>query len=1422
MKHNQHIATSARMTTADAVAMPAGPLRGEGTGARICAAPVASARRSPDLPVRLRSRRPRSVHLAAASLLCLLATMAVTVSPASAASGWWHLTSGARPTALQPGVGKPEVQQLTVDATEGLILLQNPENPGEGRIMPLIISPAALETTLDELYGAETAEVTGGPVATGTGDVLGPVATTGTLTSGSPTVEEVPFAEASELVPGQTIEGAGIPAGTTVLSVEGQTVTLSAEATASASGVELTAVPSTVVANVTSATGAFSVGQELSARGIAPGTTIEAVGAGTITLSKAPVAAGGAAVKLGVLAASSGAIVPYTVTFKGARTGRPLPLITALPIGLSGGTAEAKFTEVSKGASDGEVVVSAANLGEVAIDGSSSPVQVVDHLPAGVEAVSIEANVWESEAKASCVLATVTCTFEGTISPFELIEMRIGVKVTPGTPSGPLDEAVVSGGEVPEASLKRSLKIGGSVPFGVDEYEVAFENPGGSLDTQAGSHPFQMTTTVGLTVDSAGNPVSLPKEVDTAFPAGFIGNPTPFAQCTLQQFLRTIAVGKHLGGGTDECPAATALGVAQVTVNEPQALGIRTLMAPVFNIEPAVGEPARFGFMLPGVPVLIDTSVRTGTDYGITAHVRNISEVAGLLRSEITLWGVPGLPAHHNSRGFGCLEETRGYAGHLPCNALEGSAPQAFLAMPTSCEGPLQSTIEAASWDAPKAFTKDSANPMQALDGCNRLPFNSELKVTPDGRAASTPTGLTTDVHVPQEEALNAGGLAPAELRDITVALPQGLELNASAADGLDSCSLAQIGYTGMRELNSEQEPGVTTPQFTAAEPSCPNASKVATVTIRTPVLPNALKGFVYLAAPQNFSAPPQENPFESLVAMYIVARDPVSGVLLKLPFSVSLDQATGQVTATVKETPQAPFEDAEFSFFGGDRAPLATPARCGSYESAASFTPWSGAAPIGANAPPFTISSGPNGSPCPGAALPFSPSLAAGSPNINAGSFSPLTTTITRQDGEQDIQQVTLHMAPGMSGILAGVPLCPEAQANAGTCGEASRIGETIVSVGLGGDPFTVTGGKVYLTEKYQGAPFGLSIVNPADAGPFHLGKVVVRARIEVDPATAQLTITTGEIPHIIKGFPLQIKHVNVNINRPGFTFNPTNCNPMSITGSIGSTEGASSPVSTQFQVTNCAALRFAPKFTVSTTGKTSKANGASLTAKLSYPNAPQGSQANITKVKVELPKQLPSRLTTLQKACTSAQFQANPAGCPAASIIGHAVVHTPLLPVPLTGPAYFVSHGGEAFPSLIIVLQGYGVTVQLVGTTFISKAGVTSSTFKTVPDVPFNTFELTLSQGKFSALASNLPASAKGSFCGQKLVMPAEFLAQNGALVRQNTPVAVTGCAKHKLTRAQKLAAALRACRHKPTSRRAACARKAHRKYGGVKRKR
>ncbi len=1026
----------------------------------------------------------------------------------------------------------------------------------------------------------------------------------------------------------------------------------------------------------------------------------------------------------------------------------------------------------------GKLVVTATNLGNAVTSGE---VKVMDKLPPGLKAFSIEAERTGGTVPVAltCVLASLTCTYTGPIAPFESVEVQIGVAVSATPQAGEANEATVTGGGGLSASTKRDL-IFGEPAFGIEEYRLAAENEGGTSATQAGSHPYQVTTAVTLNQREAKTPagklsvpVELPKDLSFQWPAGMIGNPTVIPHCTMGQFGELVESG---GENVNRCPQQTAVGVAVVVVDETLKVGRLAFTVPLFNLEPAVGEPARFGFYVPvgAVPVIIDTAVRTGGDYGITVSVHNIAQTISFLSSTVTVWGVPGDPSHDASRGWGCLQQTAGASNvELPCTPSEGGDPPPFLSLPTSCTGALQTSVEADSWLEPQSKVVTQGDAMPALDGCNRLPFAPSVRVTPDGTAASTPTGLNVDVHVPQDSVLLGKGLAESNVRGISVTLPEGVGLNPAGADGLLACSEGEIGFTGVDPASGQDlfSPGLS-------EPFCPDAAKVGTVRIKTPLLPNVLEGAVYLASQS-------ANPFGSLVAMYIVAQDPVSGTLVKLPGEVSLSPS-GQITGTFEHNPQLAFEDAELHFFGGERAPLATPAHCGTYTTNASFVPWSAEGGSEAvltvqSSSAFGISSGPNGIPCPGAALSFNPSLTGGTTSIQAGGFSPFTTTMTREDGQQNLKAITLHMPPGISGLLSSVKLCGEAQANAGTCGPESEIGETIVSVGLGGDPFSVKGGKVFVTEGYEGAPYGLSIVNPAKAGPFDLGQVVVRAKIEVDPITAQLTVTTDSsgpyaIPTILDGIPLQIKHVNVTINRPGFTFNPTNCNPMQITASLSSAEGATRNVAVPLQVTNCAVLGFKPAFSVSTNGKTSRQTGASLRVKLAYPKAAFGSQANIKSVKVDLPKQLPSQLKTLQKACPAATFNANPAGCAPESRIGEARATTPLLPVPLTGPVYFVSYGGAKFPELVIVLSGYGTTVQLHAETFINKAGVTSSTFRTIPDVPVGTFELTLPQGKFPALAA-----PGGKLCQTKLKMPTVFTAQNGAVIKQNTPIAVTGCPKH-----------------------------------------
>ncbi len=887
--------------------------------------------------------------------------------------------------------------------------------------------------------------------------------------------------------------------------------------------------------------------------------------------------------------------------------------------------------------------------------------------------------------------------------------------------------------------------------FGIESFSVSLTDPSGQPMVQAGSHPdvatalhFNKATFPGGGTGPDGNP----RDIEVNMPPGLIGNPLAAPTCT-QEELR----GPLSQGFAAECPTNSQVGLITIVTyfgGHPNAF-----TGPVFNIQPPTGVPAEFAFNVSSVLVFVNAKVRTGSDSGVSATISGLSQGLPLGDTTLTLWGVPADPVHDVRRGQ-CAQ------GFIP----ECSEPSTAPALPlmtntTACAAtPMTATARADSWQEPGVFDSasfDAGSLGNALtvDGCGILPFEPSVTVTPDTTAADTPAGLTVDVKMPQDGLLNPVGLAPAAVKNATVTLPAGVVINPGQATGLAACLPSQDGI------------GSDGPS------SCPAASKVGTVAVTTPLLPDKLEGNVYVL---------QSNPPE----LKLLVAASADGVNLKLVGDVHLDENTGRLTTTFKNTPQLPFTDLKLAFSGGAQAALATPATCGEYESASDFTPWS--APQGLDAlstDSFQISSGPGGSAC-AASLPFTPSLIAGATTDQAGGYTNFSLLLQRGDGQQRVSSLQFKTPEGLLGKISTVPVCAEAQAAAGACPAASQIGHTVVAAGPGPYPLIVPqpGGPaapIYLTGPYKGAPYGLEIAVPVVAGPFDLGTVVVRASIAVDRNTSQLTITTDPLPSILHGVPTDLRTINAVIDRPGFMFNPTSCASRSFSGTALSTEGAAAPISSHFQVGSCQSLKFKPNFSVSTSGRTSRGGGASLDAKIVYPTGAVGAnqasqQANIAKVKVDLPKQLPSRLTTLQKACLAVTFEANPGNCPAASVVGTGRAVTPVLGAPLSGPAYFVSHGGEAFPSLVVVLQGAGVRVDLTGSTFISKQGITSSTFRQVPDVPITSFELILPQGPHSALAAN------GNLCTGKLAMPTAFVGQNGAEIHQSTKLKVTGCPKSK----------------------------------------
>jgi len=1099
---------------------------------------------------------------------------------------------------------------------------------------------------------------------------------------------------------------------------------------------------------------------------------------------------------------------------------------------------------------EGTIRASASNIGFAnVLAGAGTAVKLIDRLPANVKITGARPAVCEAtdtlehicahkKPKSNTVHASpvcttteheAICTFEETLAPYEEWEMSLNVEVSGAVPSptnSEVNEVLVQGGEVAERSLRQPLTINSAeTPFGVEHFTLLPENAAGEAERQAGAHPFQFSTSFNFnqiyypfpSQPPATTPTTpeLTKDLRLDLPAGFIGNANKqiIHQCTELQF-DTLKPNNE----ANECPADTAIGVATVAVNEPNTAHLVTLAVPVSNLVPAKGEPARFGFLAFNVPVTLDTVVREG-DYHVVVKVSNASQDVALLSSQVTIWGVPGDARHDPSRGYACAARGDASEGEA-CTPPSERITAPFLTLPTSCAEPLLATTRLQSWTpgAQPTATVGSEGP-ETLEGCGKLPFAPTMTIAPEEHQSNTPTGLNVVLTVPQSSTLETEGLAEANVRDTTVTLPEGVQLSPSAANGLQACSLAQIGY-------EQPNPQSGTLEFNSTPSGCPDASKVGTVGIISPDLENELTGSVYLAAEN-------ENPFNSLFGLYIVVEDPITGVLVKLAGHVTLDPVTGRITTDFPNAPQLAFSLLKLHLFNGPRASIATPRSCGAFAAQASLTPWSTGQAVAESLNPqeFEVTSGPHGTPC-ASPQPFAPGFQAGTTNNQAGQFTPFSLSLTRPDTDQALKGVSVTLPPGLAGLLSTVVQCPEPQAEDGTCGEGSLIGSASAVTGLGLNPFTVTGGRVYITGPYHGAPFGLSIVIPAVAGPFNFGNVVTRSTISVDPTTAALTIGS-ELPTMLNsrlstgapgystGVPVQLRRVDVTIKRPGdvpFQFNPTNCTPTSIKGTLRGDQGANVPESVPFQVAGCEKLPFAPKLTASAVAQASKPNGVSFNVNVT--SAGLG-QANIQKVFLTIPKVLPSRLTTIQKACLAAVFAANPASCPEGSVIGKARIHTPVLTSPLSGPAYLVSHGSIGFPDIEFVLQGEGITLILDGKTDIKK-GVTYSRFEAAPDAPFTTFETELPAGPHSALTAFVAPSENYNLCRTSLVLPTEITGQNGDVIKQNTKVALIGCKKRAaaLTKAQLLSKALKACKkNKAKSKRLVCEKRARKKYGTKK---
>jgi hypothetical protein len=676
-----------------------------------------------------------------------------------------------------------------------------------------------------------------------------------------------------------------------------------------------------------------------------------------------------------------------------------------------------------------------------------------------------------------------------------------------------------------------------------------------------------------------------------------------------------------------------------------------------------------------------------------------------------------------------------------------------FITNPSSCSGtgPQTTTTVSLTPEAGEIVKQGYTGPLGS-EGCKGEsgllipPFKPEFKLTPETTQQDQPDGITTELQLPHDP--SPKGIDTSQLNTAEITLPEGMTLNPSAARGLEACTQAQAR--------------IHSATFGVA---CPGASKLGTVALNVPTLPEgSLQGNVYLGGPA--SGPITGPPY----TIYVNAESTRYGVDVRLQGSVVPDETTGRLTATFSENPQQPFSNIQLKFNGGALAPIANPLGCGSATTATSLVPYIGSFAKAGPSAAFTVDGNGKGGTCP-SPTPFALSQETkNQPPGEAGAKTSYTLDLKRSDGQQYLSQVKTVLPPGLVGLIPSVPLCGEPQASKGECSPASQIGVVGVEAGSGPSPYPFAG-QVYLTGPYNGAPFGLTIETSAVAGPFDLGSgpcdcVLSRGTLNVDPYTARVTVTST-LPTIVKGVPLRLKNVAVNINRQGFLVNPTNCGVLATETTLTSTLGATQNLSSPFQVNNCNKLAFKPKFGSTTSAKTSKANGASLETTI---NMPVGN-ANIKSVLVQLPKQLPSRLTTLQKACPEKTFANNYNECPPGSFVGGARANTPTLPGKLQGPAILVSHGGQAFPDLDLVMNANGVRVILVGNTNI-KNGITTTNFAANPDVSVSSVTVNLPTGAHSALTAN------GNLCANKLVMPTTMVGQNGSTFKQNTTIKVNNC--------------------------------------------
>jgi hypothetical protein len=822
------------------------------------------------------------------------------------------------------------------------------------------------------------------------------------------------------------------------------------------------------------------------------------------------------------------------------------------------------------------------------------------------------------------------------------------------------------------------------------------------------------------------------KEVRVDLPPGLAVNPEATKNSKGELVFCTEA---ELNLDEEKCPPESKVGVDKATGTAEIALGIKETVTeefPVYTMKRKPGQPARFGVEVSST--LLKALKLQGHVYlegGISWHPEaETSENKGVTTGDYhEYFTIPNIPQQPE-----IIESRLIFEG-----VVDGHA---FLTLPSTCSSKPITTLHVDSYEDPGNFQEYKNPTPVAATGCDELAFNPTLALTAGDTQSDQPDGVSADLTIPQKTDEPSKPNSP-DVQTAEVTLPEGMTLNPSAAKALEGCSNEQF-----------------------AGENCPAHSEVGTFALNAPGIPDgSLTGGVYVGSPEPGEGP--ESGKEFRIFLYGDATE--FGVGLHLEGGVKANTGTGRLTAVFTNAPQVPFESLTLHFRGENEAPLANPLSCGAAEPAATIAPYGGEAPASAATSGFVVDGNGAGGPC-AETLPFSltQSLAPQAP-AQAGAYDPATFSLTRPSGQQYLSKISTTLPAGLLGSISSVPLCGEAAANEGACPASSEIGTVSVAAGAGPEPYGFTG-HAYLTGPYDGAPYGISVVVPAVAGPYNLGEVKTRGGITVGLYSGRVTVT-ATLPTIVEGVPLRLQSLNVDVSRSKFLFNPTSCGPLGTESTLISTLGAAQALTSGFQVGNCSALPFKPSLGVSSGGRPTKLGGASLVVKITQP----AGQANIHEIQLQLPKQLPSRLTTLQKACVAASFEASlpPGNCAHTADVGTVSVTTPVLPGTLKGPAYLISHGGESFPDLDLVLQGDGVEVVLVGHTHISSAGITTSTFESLPDVPISSVTVDLPMGPDSTLDTD------GRLCRTKLLAPTTIIAQSGAKITQNTQISVSGCA-------------------------------------------